>query len=186
MRKIVIPFFLVCSFLTGCKEEEKPDVRYGVYLAESVTTLIPIDFTNSGQQTIEHIDNISTCGGSDFSIYWRLNKLTPVMGFHTFMFVERENEITKKKAIIRGYGFTQRIVDLKDNGSLDLRFYGGEGGFSNDPKQFLDQFEVKSLEYFPDEKSIRLVTQQELYDFTSEEFVETEITYLFKHEWPVN
>lgn len=22
MRKIVIPFFLVCSFLTGCKEEE--------------------------------------------------------------------------------------------------------------------------------------------------------------------
>lgn len=108
------------------------------------------------------------------------------MGFHTFMFVERENEITKKKAIIRGCGFTQRIVDLKDNGSLDLRFYGGEGGFSNDPKQFLDQFEVKSLEYFPDEKSIRLVTQQELYDFTSEEFVETEITYLFKHEWPVN
>lgn len=186
MRKIVIPFFLVCSFLTGCKEEEKPDVRYGVYLAESVTTLIPIDFTNSGQQTIEHIDNISTCGGSDFSIYWRLNKLTPVMGFHTFMFVERENEITKKKAIIRGCGFTQRIVDLKDNGSLDLRFYGGEGGFSNDPRQLDFKFEVKSLEYFSVNKTILLVTQQELYDFTSEEFVETEITYLFKHEWPVN
>lgn len=185
MRNIAIPFLLVCSFLTGCKEEEKPDVRYGVYLAESVTTLIPINFTNSGQQTTEHVDNISTCGDSEYSIYWRLNKLTPVMGFHTFMFIERENEITKEMEILRGCGFTQRIVDLKENGNLELRYYGGEEGIPNDPKQFLDQFEVKSLEYFPDEKSIRLVTLQELYDFTSEEFVETEITYLFKQVWPV-
>ncbi len=113
MRKIVIPFFLVWSFLTGCKEEERPDVPYGLYFAESVTTSIPINFTNSGQQTTEHKDNFSWCGSSDFSIEWRLNKLTPVMDFDYFVFVERENEITKEKEIIRGCGITRRIVDLR-------------------------------------------------------------------------
>ncbi len=186
MRKIVILFFLVWSFLTGCKEVERPDGPYGWYFLESLTTSIPVDFKNSGQQTIEHIDNFSTCGGSDFSIEWRLNKLTPIMDFDNFRFVERKNEITKKKEIIMGCGLTRRIVELRENGNIELRFYGGEQGFSNDPKQFDYKIEVKSLEYFSENKTIRLVAHQELYDFTSEEFVETEITYLFKYGGPLN
>lgn len=184
MRKIAILSFLVWSFLSGCKEEERPDEWYGWYYAESVTTPTPVNFTNSGQQTTEHVDNLKTCGGSDFSIYWRMNKLTPVMSFYTFMFIERENEISKEMEILRGCGFTQRIVDLKENGNLELRYYGGEEGIPNDPKQFISQFEVKSLEYFSENKTIRLVTQQELYDFTSEEFIETELTYLYKYVAP--
>ncbi len=185
MRKIIFLFFLGCSFLTGCKEEEKPDGPYGIYVAESITTSIPVDFTNSGEQTTEHIANFSWCGPGKFSIEWRLNKQTPIMDFDTFMFWYQVDEITKDREIIRGCGFTRRIVDLKENGSLDLRFYGGEEGFLNDPKQFLYQFEVKSLEYFPENRTIRLVTQQEVYDFSLEKFVKTEITYLLNYAGPV-
>ncbi len=183
MKNIVF-LFLVWSFLSGCKEVERPDGPYGWYYLESLTTSIPIDFKNSGQQTTEHIDNFSTCGGSDYSIYWRLNKLTPVMDFHTFIFIERENEITKEKEILRGCGLTRRIVDLRENGNIELRHYGGEGSISNNPNQFDNKIEVKSLEYFSENKTIRHVALQELYDFTSEEFVETEITYLYKYGGP--
>ena len=66
-----------------------------------------------------------------------------------------------------------------------MRFFGGEEAFSTDPKRFLYQFEVKSLYYFSDDKSIRMVTYQQVYDFFSEEYVETEITYLFSYAGPV-
>lgn len=83
------------------------------------------------------------------------------------MFWEREDKITKEKEIIRGCGFTRRIVDQKENGELELKYFGDEEIISNNPKRFLHQFEVKSLKYFPDDKSIRMVTYQQLYDFFS-------------------
>lgn len=184
MRKIAFPFVLVLFSLIGCKEEEKPDGPYGVYVAESISTAIPVDFTNSGEQTTEHVANFSWCGTGEFSIEWRLNKQTPIMDFDTFLFIERVDEKTKEKQILRGCGFTRRIVELKENGELELNFFGDEGILSTNPKQFLYQFEVNSLEYFPADKSIRMVTYQQLYDFFSEEFVETEMTYLFTYAGP--
>lgn len=106
------------------------------------------------------------------------------MDFDTFMFWDRVDEITKEKEIIRGCGFSRRIVALKENGEVELKYFGDEESISNNPKQFLYQFEVKSLEYFPDDKSIRMVTYQQVYDFFLEEFVETEITYLFSFAGP--
>lgn len=184
MRKIATLYILSLIFLIGCKEEEKPDGPYGVYVAESITTAIPVDFTNSGEQSTEHVANFTWCGTGGFSIEWRLNRQTPIMDFDTFMFWDRVDEITKEVEIIRGCGFSRRIVALKENGELELNFFGDEGIFSTNPKRFLYQFEVKSLEYFPDDKSIRMVTDQQLYDFFSEEYVETEITYLFNYAGP--
>jgi hypothetical protein len=186
MRKIAVPFVLVLFLLIGCKEEEKPDSPYGVYIAESITTAIPVDFTNSGEQTTEHIANFSWCGSGKYSIEWRLNKQTPVMDFDTFLFIEGVDEITKEKQIIRGCGFTRRIVSLKENGELELDFFGDQGIWSNNPKQIDFKFEIRSLKYLPAEKSIRMVTYQQLYDFFLEEFIETEMTYLFAYEGPFN
>jgi hypothetical protein len=186
MRKITFPFILGLFFLIGCKEEEKPiGPPYGLYDVESVTTSIPVDFTNSGEQTTEHLANFSWCGTGKFSIEWRLNKQTPIMDFDTFMFWEWVNEKTKEKEILKGCGFSRRIVYLKENGELELKFFGGEEVISNNPERFLNQFVVKNLDYFPANRSIRMVTYQQLYDFFSEEFVESEITYLFKFAGPV-
>lgn len=184
MRNIVIPFVLVLFSLVGCAEEEKPEGPYGVYVAESISTAIPVDFTNSGEQTTEHVANFSWCGNGEFSIEWRMNRQIPIMDFDTFMFWDRVDEITKEVEIIRGCGFTRRIVDLKENGDLELRYFGDEEVISNNPKKFLYQFELRSLEYFPSDKSMRMVTYQQLYDFFSEEYVETEITYLFNYAGP--
>lgn len=184
MRKISVLFVFTLLLQTGCKEEEKPDSPYGVYIVESITTAIPVDFTNSGQQTTEHIANFSWCGTGKFSIEWRLNKQTPIMDFDTFLFIERVDEKTKEKQILRGCGFTRRIVELKENGELELNFFGDLGIWSNNPKQIDFKFEIRSLKYLPADKSIRMVTYQQLYDFFSEEFVETEMTYLFTYAGP--
>jgi hypothetical protein len=107
------------------------------------------------------------------------------MDFDTFLFVDRINPKTQEKEILKGCGFSRRIVNLKEDGELELGFFGGEGAFSSDPKSFLFQFEVKSLEYFSDGRSIRMVTHQQVYDFFSDEYVETEMTYLFSYAGPV-
>lgn len=184
MRKIVFPLVLVLISLIGCSEEEKPESQYGVYLVESMTSAIPVDFTKSGEQTTEHVANFSWCGPSGFSIEWRLNKQTPIMDFDTFLFADWVDEITKEVEIVQGCGFTRRIVALNENGELELGFFGEEGIFSTNPKSFLYQFEVKSLEYFPEDKSIRMVTHQQLYDFFLEAYVETEMTYSFAYAGP--
>lgn len=186
MRKTAALFGLILFFLLGCKEEEKPDGPYGVYILESITTSIPVDFMNSGEQTTEHITNFSVCGKGGFSIEWRLNRQTPVMDFKTFTFSELRDKITNEVEIITGCGFNRRIVVLKENGELDLNFFGDRGIWSNNPKQIDFEFEIRSLEYFPDDKSIRMVTYQQLYDFFSKEYVETELTYLFGYEGPFN
>jgi hypothetical protein len=184
----IITFFLILvlfSFI-GCKEEEKPlNGPYGIYAVESMVSSIPVDFTNSGKQITEHVANFIWCGTGEFSIEWHLNKQTPIMDFDTFLFVDRINPKTQEKEILKGCGFTRRIVNLKEDGELELRFFGGEEAVSSNPKNFLYQFEVKSLEYFPDDKSIRMVTYQQVYDFFSEEYVETEISYLFSYSGPV-
>lgn len=59
MRKIAILYVLSLNFLIGCKEDEKPDGPFGVYVVESITTSIPVDFTNSDQQSTEHKANFS-------------------------------------------------------------------------------------------------------------------------------
>lgn len=186
MRKIELPLVLVLFALIGCQEEEKPDSQYGIYLVEFISTAIPVDFTNSGEQTTEHDANFPLCGPSGFSINWRLNKETPVMDFDTFLFVDRVDEITKELEIIRGCGITRRIVELKENGELELKFFGDVGVWSANPKQIDFQFEIRSLTYFPDEKTIRMDTYQQLYDFFLEEYVETEVTYIFSFEGPFN
>ncbi|WP_194775565.1 hypothetical protein [Pararhodonellum marinum] len=186
MRKIAFLLILVLFSFIGCMEEEKPLTHpYGIYEVESMVSSIPVDFTNSGEQITEHVANFSWCGTSEFSIVWRLNKQTPVMDFNTFMFWDRVDEITNEREIFRGCGLTRRIVDLKEDGELGLKFFGNEGIFSDDPKRLLHQFEIKSLAYFPEDKSIRMETYQRLYDFFSEEYVETEITYLFSYAGPV-
>ncbi len=184
MRKIASFYVLTLIFLIGFQEEEKPDGPYGVYVVESITTAIPVDFTNSGEQTTEHIPKFSWCGTGRFSIEWRLNKQTPVMDFKTFTFLDRVDKITNEVEIIRGCGFNRRIVALKENGELELNFFGDMGIWSNNPKQIDFKFEIRRLEYFPDDKSIRMVTYQQVYDFFLEEFVETEITYLFSFAGP--
>lgn len=184
MRRIAF-LFILFSFI-GCKEEEKPLIDpYGIYVVESMVSSIPVDFTNSGEQITEHVANFVWCGTGEFSIEWRLNKQTPIMDFDTFLFVDRVNPKTQEKEIIKGCGFTRRIVNLKEDGELELRFFGGEEGFSSNPNIFRYQFEVKNLEYFSDDKAIRMVTYQQLYDFFFEEYVETEITYLFSYAGPV-
>lgn len=147
---------------------------------------MPIDFTNSGQKTTEHLDKLPFGGKEGFSIEWRLKKATPVMDFDYFLMTDKVDKISMEKEIVWGWGKIRRIVEYVEGNPLEIRSYGGEEGISNDPKRFLYQFEVKSLEYFPDKRTIRLVAQQELFDFTSQEFVETEITYLFKYGGPVN
>jgi hypothetical protein len=186
MRNSWILFLLISFYLSGCKEEEKPDGPYGIYLVQSITTAIPVDFTNSGEQTTEHDANFSLCGPSGFSIEWRLNKETPVMDFETFLFVDKVDEITKELEIIRGCGITRRIVELKENGELELKFFGDVGVWSTNPRQIDFQFEIRSLTYFRDDKSIRMETYQQLYDFYLEEYVDTEVTYIFSFEGPFN
>jgi hypothetical protein len=186
MRKIAALIVLISLFLIGCQEEEKPDSQYGIYLVESISTAIPVDFTNSGEQTTKHDANFSLCGPNGFSIEWRLNRETPVMDFDTFLFVDKVDEITKELEIIRGCGITRRIVELKENGELELKFFGDVGVWSNSPNQIDFKFEVKNLEYFPEDKTIRMDTYQELYDFFLEEYVETEVTYIFSFEGPFN
>jgi hypothetical protein len=186
MRKIAFLLILALFSLTGCKEEEKPLLDpYGIYVVESMVSAIPVDFTNSGEQITEHVAHFEWCGTSGFSIEWRLNKQTSIVDFDTFLFVDRINPTTQEKEIIMGCGFTRRIVNLKEDGQLELRFFGGEGAFSSDPNSFLFQFEVKSLAYFSEDRSIRMVTQQQVYDFFSEEYFETEMTYLFSYAGPV-
>jgi hypothetical protein len=186
MRNSWILFLLISFYLSGCKEEEKPDGPYGIYLVQSISTAIPVDFTNSGEQTTEHDANFPLCGPSGFSIRWELNKETPVMDFDTFLFVDRVDEITKELEIIRGCGITRRIVELKENGEIELKFFGDVGVWSTNPRQIDFQFEIRSLTYFPDGKTIRMDTYQELYDFFLEEYVETEVTYKFSFEGPFN
>ncbi|WP_111671772.1 hypothetical protein [Algoriphagus litoralis] len=186
MKKIELPLVLVLFALIGCQEEEKPDSQYGIYLVESISTAIPVDFTNSGEQTIEHDANFPLCGPSGFSIAWRMNKQTPVMDFDTFTFSELRDKSTNEVEIIRGCGITRRIVELKENGELELKFFGDVGVWSTNPKQIDFQFEIRSLTYFPDEKTIRMDTYQQLYDFFLEEYVETEVTYIFSYEGPFN
>jgi hypothetical protein len=184
MRKITF-LFVIFSFI-GCTEEEKPvNDPYGRYAVESIVSSDPVDFTNSGEQITEHVNHFLWCGTGVFSIEWRMNKQTPIMDFDTFIFMDRVNPETQEKEIIKGCGSTRRIVKLKEDGELELRFFGGKGAFSTNPNIFLYQFEVKSLEYFSDDKAIRMVTYQQLYDFFSEEYVETEITYLFSYAGPV-
>ncbi len=186
MRKIAFLLILISFCFIGCMEEEKPLTDpYGIYAVESMVSAIPVDFTDSGEQITEHAANFLMCGPGEFSIEWHLNKQTPIMDFDTFAFWDWVNPKTQEKEIIKGCGFSRRIVNLTEDGELELRFFGGEEAFSNDPKSFLYQFEVKSLEYFPDDKSIRMVTFQQVYDFFSNEYVETEITYLFSYAGPV-
>jgi hypothetical protein len=184
MRNSWILFLLISFYLSGCKEEEKPDGPYGIYLVQSISTAIPVDFTNSGEQTTEHFDNFSWCGTGEFSLEWRLNKQTSVMDFRTFFFFDGVNEITKEKEIFKGCGLVSRIVSLNQNGDLELSFFGDEGIFSNNPKQIDHNFEVRKLEYFQDGKSIRMVTYQLVYDFFSKEYVKNEMTYQFTYVGP--
>lgn len=186
MRQVVFLFFLIGIFLAGCQEEEKPDSPYGVYVVESIASSIPLDFTNSGQQTTDHVQNFSWCGTSNYSISWFLNRQTPVIDIYTFGFFERLDEITNEKKIVMGCGLSRRIVYLIENGNLDLTFWGDEGGLSNDPNQFLSWFEIQSLEYFQVDKKIKMVTNQVVYDFTLERFVEVELTYSFTYSGPLN
>lgn len=186
MRQVVFLFFIVWIFLFACKEEETAEVPYGFYVVESITSSIPVDFTNSGQQTTDHLENFFWCSTSDYSISWFLNRQTPVIDIYTFGFFERVNEITKEKEIVMGCGLSRRIVYLMENGNLDLTFWGDEGGLSNDPNQFLSWFEIQSLEYFQVEKKIKMVTNQVVYDFILERFVEVEITYSFTYSGPLN
>ncbi len=182
----MILIFLMLAFLTGCKVEERPEVPYGFYVVESITSSIPVDFTNSGQQTTDHLENFSWCSTSDYSISWFLNRQTPVIDIYTFGFFERVDEITKEKEIVMGCGLSRRIVYLIENGNLDLIFWGEEGSLSKDPNQFQSWFEILSLEYFQVEKKIKVVTYQVVYDFTLERFVEVEITYSFTYSGPLN
>jgi hypothetical protein len=186
MRIIAFLLMLALFSFTGCMEEEKPlPEPYGIYAVESMVSSIPVDFTNSGEQITEHVANFEWCGTGGFSIDWRLNKQTSVMDFDTFLFVDRINPTTQEKEILKGCGFSRRIVNLKEDGELELGFFGGEGAFSSDPKSFLFQFKVKSLAYFSEDRSIRMVTHQQVYDFFSDAYVETEMTYLFSYAGPV-
>jgi hypothetical protein len=127
MSKFSILFVFTLLFLIGCKEKEKPDGPYGVYVAESISTAIPVDFTNSGEQSTEYLANFSWCGNGEFSIEWRLNKQTPVMDFDTFTFSELRDKSTNEVEIIRGCGSSRRIVSLQENGELELDFFGDLG-----------------------------------------------------------
>ncbi|MBN7816881.1 hypothetical protein [Algoriphagus pacificus] len=185
MRKITFLFGLFS--LIGCSMElEKPLMDpYGIYTVESMVSSIPVDFSDTGEQITEHAASFLMCGPGEFSIEWRLNKQTPIMDFDTFMFWDWFNPKTEEWEIIKGCGFSRRIVNQKENGDLELMFYGGEGAYSTNPKSFLSQFEVLSLDYFPEDKSIRMETRQQVYDFFTEEYVETEIDYLFYFSGPV-
>ncbi|OOG76769.1 hypothetical protein [Algoriphagus sp. A40] len=186
MRKIATLFVPILIFLNGCKEEERPNVPYGLYLAESVTTPIPLDFTNSGQQTTEHIDRMPFGGKDGYRINWRLNKSTPVMDFDYFSVIEQVDKVSMEREIIWLWGNIRKIVGSGEGNNLELTWYGGDQGFTNDPKQFDYKFGVKSLEYFQENRMIRLVAQQEVYDFFLEKFVEVEITYSFTYSGPLN
>jgi hypothetical protein len=100
---------------------------YGVYVAESISTAIPVDFTNSGEQSTEYLANFLWCGNGEFSIEWRLNKQTPVMDFDPFTFSELRDKSTNEVEIIRGCGSNRRIVSLQENGELELDFFGDLG-----------------------------------------------------------
>ncbi|TNF41739.1 MAG: hypothetical protein EP311_06625 [Cytophagales bacterium] len=168
MKKIGVFLVWMGFLLAACQEEEKPNSPYGVYVVESITSSVPVDFTNSGEQTTDHLENFSWCSSSDYSISWFLNRQTPVIDIYTFGFFERVDEISKEKKIVLGCGLSRRIVYLIENGNLDLTFWGDEGGLSNDSNQFLSWFEILSLEYFQVEKKIKMVTNQVVYDFTLE------------------
>jgi hypothetical protein len=186
MKKIAFLLILVSFSFVGCMEAEKPlTVPYGIYAVESMVSAIPVDFTDSGVQITEHAANFLMCGPGEFSIEWRLNKQTPIMDFDTFTFWDWVNPKTQEWEILKGCGFSRRIVTLKEDGELELMFFGGEGSVSSNPYNFLYQFDVKNLEYFPGDKSIRMVTDQQVYDFFSEEYVKTEFTYLFSYSGPV-
>lgn len=107
------------------------------------------------------------------------------MEFDYFLMFEYEDRISSKKEIGCGWGKIRRKVRYTNGKPLEIRFYGGEEGISDDPKHFLYQFEVKSLEYLPENKTILLVAQQEVYDFSLENFVENEIAYTFNYARPV-
>jgi hypothetical protein len=181
MKKTNVIFILFLMLLFGCKEEESPDGPYGLYEVESITSSIPIDFMNTGQQTKAHADDFSWCSTSKFSISWGVNKQTPVMDIYNFIFIETVDEISMEKKIIMGCGLARRIVNLSENGILELRFWGGDDGFSRDPNQLQYMFDVLNLEYFQLDKKIRMVTNQVVYDFTLENFVEVEMTYWFAY-----
>ncbi|WP_139162778.1 hypothetical protein [Algoriphagus faecimaris] len=180
-------FFLLALFLiSGCTKIDLPTIQeapYGVYHAESISTIIPIDFSRSGRLITEHIDDFSYCS-EYFSIEWRLNKETPIMDFDYFSFVEWYNEETMEDEIIMGCGITRRIVKLGENNSLELNFFGDDGTYFTDPYSIDTYFKIKRLEFFPRQESINLVADQQFYDFVTEEFVETEVTYRFEFGSP--
>ncbi|NVK49395.1 MAG: hypothetical protein HWE09_06475 [Cyclobacteriaceae bacterium] len=173
-------------FLSACTKIDLPTIQeesYGIYFAESITTAIPIDISRSGRQTTEHIDDFSYCS-EHYSIEWRLNKETPIMDFDYFNFLEWFNEKTMEDEIIMGCGVTRRIVKLGENNSLELSFFGDDGIYYTDPNKIDTHFKIISLEFFQRQQSIKLVAQQQFYDFVTEEFVETEVTYRFKFGSP--
>ncbi|SFH06524.1 hypothetical protein SAMN04487988_11527 [Algoriphagus hitonicola] len=177
---------LALLFLSSCTKIDLPDIQeepYGVYNAVSITTAIPIDFSRSGRQTTEHIDDFSYCS-EFFSIEWRLNKETPIMDFDYFDFHRWYNEEIMEEETIMGCGVTRRIVHLGKNNSLELSFFGDDGTYYTDPNRIDTYFKIKSLEFFQRQKSIKLVAQQQFYDFVTEEFVETEVTYRFEFGSP--
>jgi hypothetical protein len=187
MRKIDILIVLFLILLLGCKEEESPDGPYGMYEVESIISSFPVDFMKTGQQTTEHIEGFSWCSTSKFSISWGLlSGQTPVMDIYNFIFIETIDEITREKEIIMGCGLARRIVNLRENGNFEIRFWGGEVGSLRDPNQLQYMFDVLSLEYFQLDKKIRMVTKQVVYDFTLEKFVEVEMTYWFDYSGPLS
>lgn len=187
MRRITYSIILALFFLTGCIQEEDNMLAepYGIYAVKSMVSSIPVDFTQTGEQKTEHAADFTWCGPSDFAIEWRLNKQTPIMDFETFKFWDWINPKTEEFEIIKGCGYSRRIVNLKANGELELGFFGGEGANAAAPASVLDVTEIKSLAYFPNEKSIRMVTLQTVYDFILEEYIETEFSYHFTYSGPV-
>lgn len=74
MNKLALLCVLSVVFLLGCKEEERLEVHCGLYIAESVTTPVALDFTKSGQKTAEHIDRLPFGAKDGLRIEWRLKK----------------------------------------------------------------------------------------------------------------
>ncbi|WP_297335470.1 hypothetical protein [Algoriphagus sp.] len=180
---LVLPLVL----MSGCTKIDLPSIQeapYGIYHAESIITPIPIDFSRSGRLVTQHINDFSY-GSKYFSIEWRLNKETPIMDVDYFKFAEWYNEETMEDEIILDCcGMTRRIVKLGETNSLELSFNGNDGAYYQDPYLINTNFELKKLEYSPNEQGILLVAQQQVYEFVSEEFMDIEITYRFKFGEP--
>ncbi|MCR9084467.1 MAG: hypothetical protein NXH89_18705 [Cyclobacteriaceae bacterium] len=186
MRNVLSFFVLIFLLFSACTKTELPDIQqrpFGVYNAVSISTAIPIDISRSGRQTTEHIDDFTYCS-EFYSIEWRMNKETPIMDFDYFNFLRWYNERIMEEETIMGCGVTRRIVQLGANNSLELSFFGDDGTYYTDPYRIDTYFKIKKLEFFPRQESINLVADQQFYDFVTEEFVETEVTYSFEFGSP--